>query len=145
MTTDELVRFDVMRITDLTDEEYEYLKKHRHSRKMREECSFVNTERMDFDLVGSYVKTIGIDGKDYAVYKDELLWGFYERNDGLLVSTIRHSLEDKYGEIGVDKPYPINAKVEQVLNSLCIDTHAEPHSVICIVFHFTEKYVLAED
>ena len=76
MTTEELVSFDVMRITDLTDEEYEYLKKHRYSKKLREKCSFVNTEQMDFNLVGSYIKTISIEGKDYAVYKDELLWGF---------------------------------------------------------------------
>ena len=91
-------------------------------------------------LTTALLASLGIMAAD-----SELLYGFYERNDGLLVSTIRHSLEDKYGEIGVDKPYPINAKVAQVLNSLNIYTHAKPHSVVCIVFHFTEKYVLAED
>ena len=145
MTTEELVSFDVLRISNLDIEEYEYLKKHPYSKKLREECNFVNMNEMDYGLVGNYIRTMKIRGYDTAIYKDELLYGFYERNNGLITTIIRDSLEEKYGKIKPYKMFPINAKVEQLLNSLYIDTHAEPNSIVCIVFEYTEKYVLAED
>ena len=145
MTTEDLIRFDVFRLSEITDAEYEYLQKHPYSRKMRDECTFVNEDGYDFGLVPRFVRKVKVGKYVNAVYKDSLIWGFYERNDGVFVNSIRHSLEELYGEVQADTPYPINRKIASILEAIGMDVHSEPDTAVCVMFKFPEKYVLVED
>ena len=145
MNTEELVSFDVMRLTEITDAEYDYIKQHPHSKKMREDITFANADNYDFSRVTRFVRKMEVGKYVNALYKDELIWGFYERDGGLLVNTIRHSLEDLYGEVKPYTFYPINKKIANILEALGMDVHHDANSVVCVMFQYSEKYVQVEE
>lgn len=145
MMTDEMTRFDVVRVTGLEGGEYDYLKKHPNTKKMREDCTFANMEFTDFSFIENVIKAVKVGKYTNAVYKESLIWGFYERNEGSFVSVIKNSLREKYGDVRHDTFYPITDKIRKVLDAMGLVCPDEKDSIICIVFKFEDKYVLVED
>lgn len=148
------MKFHLVRITNLTDDELALLKEHPHTNKIE---SLVTCENgYDIHLVEGYVsrfvrKERKRDVNLYAFKRDRLHdeFDFEETKDGLIGRRIERLLEDYYGmENKVwntvywqDKFYPLSPELHDFFKSLGFENiENTSNSVVCIVFGYDTEY-----
>ena len=148
------LRFKLVRVTNLTDEEFAKLQEHPYSNYADEFKWEVNTDYCI--LIKKHVRDFKLklkkNSKDNCIFKEEVCGEFEETENGLIGNRILQSMEEEYGvesQIGLpyymDKYYPIPKGVKELFSMFGYKKLDETDdSVVCIVFDYCEDYDTVE-
>ena len=139
------IDLDIIRIKDLTNDEFDELKKHPYSKKSLEYTR--GSEWLDHSLIYDFTRELVLRNKHTLVYKQDNLLSSTEAKDGAFLNAVKNSLPKRYFN-GAGFPehwklYPLEQETLAILKAIGVPVDVEKEgdwfcedtgSVVCIVF-----------